>query len=433
MGASRGDSTLPRLRVIEVVAVRQEGHRVFLLRDPQGFAAEPLVLPAAAASLLGFFDGRHSIRDAQTAIARRTGQIVPAEQIRGLGDKLDAGHYLESEAFREHRRMLADTYARLPHRPARFAGQAYSADAEELLGQLSATYTAPGGPGLPAASVAATPLGLAAPHIDPPRGGTTYAYAYARTWGARPRRVVVLGICHGSAREPFVLTTKDYATPLGIAPTDRELVKHLVARLDWDPLAEEDLHQWEHSIEFQVIYLQHALSCGGQAALPEALTFLPVLCSFPWEIHAGDAETPEIRDQLAEFRAKVEDFLAALAELLRAGDEPPLLVAGIDLAHVGRRFGNADGISEAQLTSLSRRDMRTLSLVAGREREAFVAETVREENERSICGYPALYSLLTLLPADAGGAVLDYGQSVENATGSAVSFAALVFGRPPTA
>ncbi|MFC1573110.1 AmmeMemoRadiSam system protein B [Candidatus Eisenbacteria bacterium] len=328
------DERIPMLRPIEVVSVTHEGQDLFLMRDPQGIAAEPLLLPPASALLLRFFDGQHSLRDIQAALLEITGQILPSEQIRGFVDKLDRHLFLDSERYKSRREEMAREYASSPVRPAMFAGKAYSADRATLMEDLNQGYETAGGPGLPAHAVSHPPAAVVAPHIDPGRGAAVYAKSYAPLWGARPRRVVVLGVCHGGGSQPFIVSSKDFETPLGTARTDRELLGRLLEGLDWNPLEEEDLHRWEHSIEFQIVHLQHALSQGGDAAPEPEPSYLPILCSFPWQVFLPASAGSELR-------GRVDRFLSVLGEIVREDAGGTLVVAGVDLAHMGRRFGDS--------------------------------------------------------------------------------------------
>jgi len=421
---------IPALRPVEALRIQHEGRDYLLLRDPQGLAPEPLLLPLALATLLHLFDGRHTARDLQLALTRSTGHIATLDEVRSFVEALDRNLMLASDRFRERRRQMADEYRALPARPARFAGQAYAAEPEALLSELAQVYSvpgapvlpsAPGAPGMPRAPVAAAerPVAIVAPHIDPQRGAASYARAYAAVWGARPRRVILLGVNHAGSRAPFVLTTKDYATPLGTLPTDAQFVRHLAEGCAWDPLAEEDLHRWEHSLEFQVLFLQHALSEGTGAPVEALPRLVPILCSFPWQIFAE-------HEGLDVVRAQVDRFLERLRELAAGDPEGLLVIAGVDLAHVGRRFGDPRAPNEPERAELRRRDLATLERIARADRGGFVEEMVSERDSRRICGFAALYSLLALVP-DGRGQVLDYGQSVEKATGSVVSFGALRF------
>jgi MEMO1 family protein len=415
--AAVSEETIPALRPVELVPITHEGHRLFLLRDPAGIAAEAIVLPPASVELLAFFDGDHTLRDVQTSIARATGRIVPLEQIGEFVGTLDRNHFLLSPAFEERRRELAREYATAPARAAHFAGQAYAAEVDPLRRELDALFDAPGGPGRPVAPVARRPVAIAAPHIDPARGGAVYAHAYASLWGARPERVVILGVLHGASANPFVVTAKDYETPLGRLRTDARRVHALAERLGWDPLEEEELHRAEHSIEFQALLLQHALTEGGTREPDPELEVLPILCAFSWE---------DFRETLAAAarRARIDAFLQTLRTLLGEDPTPTLIVAGVDLTHAGPRFGDTREPSAAWQEELRRRDGATLERLAAGDAAGFVREIVSESDERRLCGFGALYALHALC-APVRGRLLHYDQCVDRS--GIVSFAALAF------
>jgi hypothetical protein len=411
------EESIPALRPLDLVPLSHEGRRLFLLRDPTGVAEEAIVMPPPSAELLAFFDGTHSVRDVQTAIARATGRIVLAEQIRDFVQKLDANGFLDSPAYEARRRAIAHAYATAPARPAHFAGPAYAAAPDELRRQLDALFATPAGPGRPATAVSAWPRAIAAPHIDPGRGAATYAHAYARLWSARPERILILGVLHGASRHPFVLTGKDYETPLGVLRTDVRRVHALARRLAWDPLEEEELHRAEHSIEFQVLMLQHALSAGGERALDPGPEVLPILCAFSTEAFGPTLEA-------AAARAQIDAFLHELRALLVEDPAPTLIVAGVDLTHLGPRFGDAREMSAAWAEEIARRDRETLTRLTEGDTDAFVHEVVRAGADRRLCGFGALYALRTLI-SPARGRTLHYDQA-RDVTGL-VSFAAIAF------
>ncbi len=412
------DAPIPSLRPVEVLPVTQGGQQFFLLRDPLGVACEAALLTPATVGLLAFLDGKHTVRDVQVALTRATGRIVPAAEIESFISDLDRRLLLDSPSYHERRREMAAEYAAWPARPAQFAGRSYSADRATLLDELAAFYRQAEGCAWPPARVSQPPAGIAAPHIDPARGGQVFAQAYAPLWGSAPRTIAILGILHGSARQPFIVSTKDYATPLGIARADRERIAQLRVRLAWDPLEEEDLHRWEHSIEFQVLFLQHALSAGATHAPASDPGYLPILCNFSWEA------LPPAHSPTAE-RTQIDSFLDALGDVLEHAPQPCLIVAGVDLAHVGPRFGDPWPITHQLAEELAARDRATLARLAAGDRDGFVAEITHERNQRRICGFAGLYSLLTLLEG-IPGEVHGYGQSLDE-TGGLVSFGALAF------
>ncbi len=410
----------PKLRPVEAILA---GGEQICLRDPEGFAGRLVLVSPAVFYLLTLFDGEHSVLDLQEAFTRRFGELLFAEKIQAIIEQLDRCLLLDSPRFREARREAVEAFRAAPVREATHAGTAYEGEPAALRAQLDAYFRAPDGPGARAGGGPAGPLrALIAPHIDPRRGGPAYAWSYAelardptvkdrQVCGARARTFVVLGISHAPTRHRYVLTAKDFATPLGTARTDRDFVSRLAGRLDTDYFADEFVHRGEHSIEFQVLFLQHLL--GGE---PD-LRIVPILCSS----FSSPDEDEEVRQ-----------FLPALKALIDERGQDVCLIAGVDLSHVGQRFGQAVKMTPGFLRQLEAKDRALLERVTERDAEGFFRRVREEGDATNVCGVPAIYALLCLLGpaggAGTGGArLLHYGQAVDESTQSVVSFAAAAF------
>ncbi len=250
---------------------------------------------------------------------------------------------------------------------------------------------------------------LVAPHIDLGAGGPTYAAAYRLLQGAAPSRVIVLGIGHQLTRDLFCLTEKDFETPLGVLHTDREAVTHLRSACPAAVSESDFAHRNEHSVEFQVLFLQHLLLRGP-------FTLVPVLCG------SLQGTLPEY--SRSSYLEQAGPFLDALAQLIR--DDPrTLVVAGVDLAHIGPKFGHPMTAAELQGRSEAH-DRALLKALSERDPEAFWRESSAAQDRYHVCGFSALACLLEVLPPGPAR-LLDYRIWHEQATRSAVSFAAVGF------
>ncbi len=415
----------PRLRALEAFPVEHEGQRCVALRDPAGFTDQIAVLPAGLLDLVSLFDGEHSVEEIQGILGRRHGQAPTAEQIADVVERFDAAGFLDSDRFRERRRALEDAFRLSPVRPAAHAGGAYAGDAVELRVQIDGFFSGPDGPGLaingdfstdPVASPsAAAPQtrtrALIAPHIDFHRGGSTYAWAYREVLERSDADLyVVLGTCHAGMADPFAVTLKPYDTPLGPVPVDREFYDALSRRAGQDLLASEPAHRAEHSIEFQAVMLQHIVGCRRPFAI------LPVLASYLHEslLSGGDPEADP----------RVPRFVDALRETMAASSRRVCLVAGVDLAHVGPRFGDPKPNTATSLARVERDDRAMLESVVGVDARGFYAGVAADHDARRICGLSPIYTLLRLLP-EARGRLLRYTQWPDPQ--GAVTFCAVAF------
>ena len=423
----------PRLRALEAFPVEHEGQRCVALRDPAGFTDQIAVLPAGLLDLVSLFDGEHSVEEIQGILGRRHGQAPTAKQIADVVERFDAAGFLDSDRFRERRRALEDAFRQSPVRPAAHAGGAYADEAAALRAQIDGFFSGPDGPGAaingdfftdPVASPsAAAPKAISpsaaapqtraviAPHIDFHRGGSTYAWAYREVLERSDADLyVVLGTCHAGMPDPFAVTLKPYDTPLGPVPVDREFYEALSRRAGQDLLASEPAHRAEHSIEFQAVMLQHIVGRRRPFAI------LPVLASYLHgsQLSGGDPEADP----------RVPRFVDALRETMAASSRRVCLVAGVDLAHVGPRFGDPKRNTATSLARVERDDRAMLESVVGVDARGFYAGVAADHDARRICGLSPIYTLLRLLP-EARGRLLRYTQWPDPQ--GAVTFCAVTF------
>jgi len=410
----------PRLRALEAFPVEQGGQRCVALRDPAGFTDQIAVLPPALLDLVSLFDGTHSVEEIRGILERRHGKAPTLDEIADVVQRFDAAGFLDSARFRKRRRALEDAFRQSPVRPAAHAGGAYAGEAEALQAQIDGFFSASDGPGVgggdriiyPVASPsAAAPRAVIAPHIDFHRGGSTYAWAYREILERSDADLyVVLGTCHAGMPDPFAVTLKPYDTPLGPVPVDRDFYDALNRRAGQDLLASEPAHRAEHSIEFQAVMLQHIVGRRRPFAI------LPVLASYLHEVlvTGGDPESDP----------RVPRFVDALRETMAASSRRVCLVAGVDLAHVGPRFGDREPNTEASLARVEREDRAMLESVVGVDAGGFYAGIAADHDARRICGLSPIYTLLRLLP-DAPGRLVRYTQWPDPQ--GAVTFCAVTF------
>lgn len=145
-------------------------------------------------------------------------------------------------------------------RPPAVAGTFYAADGAELAHQLETSFLSDRGPGqLPTRHRSAERRIRAAvvPHAGYEFSGPIAALAYAAIAAERPpSSVLILGVDHHAASRGAALSGRDWRTPLGPTPCDRELL----ATLDLPPLEiDEAAHAREHSIEVQLPFLEYVL------------------------------------------------------------------------------------------------------------------------------------------------------------------------------
>ena len=124
---------------------------------------------------------------------------------------------------------------------------------------------------------------------------------------------------------------------------------------------------------------------------------------------------------------EVRAFIEALRTLIEERGDGVCCIAGVDLSHIGRRFGQPLNLSEALQEQVRRDDQAMLEPVLKGDADGFFGFIRNEKDRRNVCGVPAIYTLLQLMrPCE--GRLLDYGQAVEEGTQSIVSFGGIVYG-----
>jgi AmmeMemoRadiSam system protein B len=393
--------------------VEHEGRSCIALRDPAGYTDAIVLLHGPLLEIVSLFDGSHTVADIQAAVMRRHGQLVERRQIEEIADALDQQGFMDSPGFADRRAIVDTTFLASPIRPASHAGGAYAGEPGELRVMLDGFFTPPDGPGPIENERTAKPevRGVIAPHIDFHRGGPAYAWAYRELAERSGADVfVIFGTCHAGMAHPFALTRKDYASPLGDGPGDRDFVDALARRARQDCFGSELAHRVEHSIELQAVFLRYLFADGRD------IRIVPVLASFAHEaMHQG---------QRPDDDARVPRFLEALAETIAASGQRVALIAGADLAHVGPRFGDAEPVGAPELERIEREDGAMLESVAAGDPQAFFESVAGDGDRRRICGYSPIYALLRSL-GGASGSVKRYGQWPD--PNGVVSFASVVF------
>ncbi len=383
------------------------------LRDPMGLAPQPILLGMGGYFLVTLFDGQRSLADIKEAYARQFGEVLAAGKLEELIAALDQAFYLDSEKFAGRRTAVTEEFKASGERAAVHAGLCYENDARRLREELAAFFDPPNGPGRsPARKNNAAPAGLIAPHIDPRRGGPAYAHAYFELMGCEPPELfVILGTSHyGAGPELFTATFKDYTTPLGAVETDRDFVRRLAARYSGgDLFADELLHRNEHSIEFQALFLAWALGTRGYKVVPILVS------SFHEMVASGRVPTADPR---------VGSFIEALRDELAAESRSVCIIAGVDFAHVGRKFGDQRPADEEFVKWVEQEDRALIENIVRGDPEGFFRAIDKDKDSRRICGLAPMYTQLEVLRGRPGR-LLKYDVALEPPTQSAVSFASL--------
>ena len=351
----------PRLRQIQLIPAEAEEERVFIAHDPQNYT-EPVIIPEALGLFLLFCDGQHTVENMQQAIRFQAGITIPRERIVQILEMFDSFLLFDSPRFDQFQAKIDEEFLSSPVRPCAHAGASYPAEIDALRARLDEILA--GGPPVEARPDSRL-VGLISPHIDLRVGGAVYAPAY-RVLGESlahleddptlERTFIILGTSHYGGNGLFIASRKAYETPFGQLQCDVAFLERLEAQLGRSISQDDTSHRHEHSIEFQVIFLQHLFP---QAAEQGRLRIVPILCTSFQALLDGSVGT-ENPDEL-----EYQDFVKALRTTLQAHAQSSCLLVGGDLAHIGRKFGDPFD-AEEKLEAVAEADSELLSVVEQR-------------------------------------------------------------------
>ncbi|MHB2016810.1 MAG: AmmeMemoRadiSam system protein B [Candidatus Xenobia bacterium] len=385
----------PRLRPVEAFPVElSEGQRAFCLRDPVNYAPQPIFLPLASAYVLQLFDGVRTVEEIQAEFCRLTSQILPRETLEKFILDLDARLYLDSDTFQAARNRIDQDFRAASVRPMAHAGGAYEADGEALARRLEGYRTA-AGPVQESVPHRRTLRGLISPHIDYQRGGVCYAYAWRELRVEDYDLFVILGTSHWPTEQAYAVTIKDFDTPLGALPVDREYMEQIRRRYSKNVLQDELRHRTEHSIELQTVFLKHV-------ANGTPVKIAPIL--------VGSFHEAVERQGSPSDSAEVAEFIELLQTLEKEMGRRICYVAGADLAHIGVKFGDAEPPTDALMQWVEREDRESLAAAARGDAEGWFASVAKDGDRRRICGLSPVYTMLKVLGPQAQGELLRYQQ-----------------------
>jgi AmmeMemoRadiSam system protein B len=399
---------LPRLRLgLDFIPSSDPEHPGLLIRDPLKFSDAMLLIPPQLVECLACFDGEQTSLDLRANLVRITGEIQIGELEKHLFDTLSQAGFLENEVFEAQRVARVNEFIAAPKRDASHSGSAYPDNADEARKSISEFMQG----ALPAGPEDSL-IGIAAPHVSPFGGWESYRDAYSAMLPThQDRTFVVLGTSHYGEPDRFGLTRKPFVTPFGETITDTRLVDELAQAAPESIRMEDYCHAIEHSIEFQVLFLQYLYGPN--------IRVLPILCgSFLRSIYQGGR--PEGNEQVGRFFDGLGDISA------REGNKL-FWILGVDMAHMGRRYGDQliARAEEGEMAAVAERDKLRIERLTAADAQGFWELIQQNQDDLKWCGSAPMYTFLKAVP-QARGTLRRYQQwNIDEQ--SVVSFAAIGF------
>ena len=283
----------PRLRLgLDFIPSSDPEHPGLLIRDPLKFSDAMLLIPPQLVECLACFDGEQTSLDLRGSLVRITGEIQIGELEKHLCDTLSQAGFLEDETFEAQRLARVNEFVAAPKREAVARRLGLSGQ-----GRRSTQNALPNSCKARCPPIRMEPRKIrswASPRrTSAPSAAGNRIATLTRPCSRHPhqdRTFVVLGTSHYGEPDRFGLTRKPFVTPFGETITDGRLVDELAQAAPESIRMEDYCHAIEHSIEFQVLFLQYLYGPN--------IRILPILCgSFLRSIYQGGK--PEGNEQRA--------------------------------------------------------------------------------------------------------------------------------------
>lgn len=397
----------PVLNNIEIIPVRHRNKKLISLRNPEHTEVPPLVVSELTLHILQFFDGKHSLKDIIRIFLKDYNVNLDTNNLSKLIEQLDDSMLLDSENYKQYLRKVENRFLKQSSIECSHTDICYPGEKEALIRTLDEYYNRAG-----EATVlnnANSLAGIVSPHIDFYRGWQAYVKAYRNLRNIKTGTFIIFGTSHyAKTSNPYILTKKSFDTPLGKTHCDTEIVSGIDRMCDWDVFDGETSYRSEHSVEFQIIFLQHILGADNDFRV------VPVLCnSFSEYIEKGLSPASDPR---------VSKFIEVLKDVTRNTKKNIFYIAGVDLTHYGRKFGDDTDLDSKTLEWINDRDKVTLDKIKDVDPEGFYFLVEKEKDERKICGLSSIYTLLSVTSAGTAQ-ILDYDMAVEQNSQSVVTYA----------
>jgi MEMO1 family protein len=406
---------------VDVRLVTQAEGEILVLTCPMQLSPQPLALMSGVGPVLAECNGKRSFKQILSSF---TEHGLTQKRLIELLDLLDEYRFLHSPEFELIYHNEIESFRVSPIRQAALAGLSYPAQADTLRSAIDAWWHSSPTKKFDSGEKTSPLTLLKSPHIDYERGHRGYTAAYRELQPGDHDLLIVAGTAHQYSPHLFHCTTKHFDSPLGTAQCDVEFANELCRLYGKDrALADEYLHKREHSLELQMPFLKYT---GSETPM------VPIL--------VGSFHSFLLEERQPEHYEAYDAFASALTTLIEQRTSQGLrvgLLAGVDMAHVGKFFGDTFTLTPRVADLIAARDQIYLDCISKSSKNDLFAHVAEDEDTRRICGFPTMYLLLDVierLGLKTTPKQFAYHQALSTEQQCLVSFAAMgLYDSAPTA
>jgi AmmeMemoRadiSam system protein B len=396
---------VPKLRSDLIInLIEEHGEQFVAMQCNFGIAGEPIAVGYNFFILLQQFDGKRTLNEVGDDIEKELGAKVDIDLIDKQLIDLANLKYLETEDYLNDKKEKNLAYLRKENRPAVCAGASYSSERIILEAELDNIFNS-----VEKTSIQPGAKCIIVPHIDFRIGNIaheTYASGYHSLRDTDADLFVIFGTAHYAFSDYFMLSRKNFETPLGTAVNDKEIIDKLSIELPGSFVVDEFAHKPEHSIEFQIVLLQHYFKGRNFKILP---------------ILVGSFYQFITQNNMPESNEKISKFTQNLDRIIRENGRKPAYISSVDFSHIGRKFDdNYD--AEPLLPQIRNEDFHLIKSIENLDKDSFFNKISMDGDKYKVCGTSPIYSMLSATNFKES-TFLKYNQWNEVETKSAVTFA----------
>ncbi|MGM0599775.1 MAG: AmmeMemoRadiSam system protein B [Candidatus Rifleibacteriota bacterium] len=240
------------------------------------------------------------------------------------------------------------------------SGRFYKNDKIELLDEIESCFNHELGVKEDEIGIRGKLKGLILPHAGFMFSGPPASYGFTRLKLEKPlpSRVIILGPKHTHFGEDYAVSNADYwQTPLGNVRVDKDFCKELCEKINQFKL-DEAAHQFEHSIEVQLPFLQKIYGDKDFSIVPIAIAY----------------------NSFASVRHAFEEFRKFSGE---NDADDTLIIASSDFSH------------DTPREKAYKLDAEVIEIIKGLTAQEFYDLIVSED--RSVCGLMSISALMVAL------------------------------------
>ncbi|MCS7164913.1 MAG: AmmeMemoRadiSam system protein B [Candidatus Calescibacterium sp.] len=372
-------------KAIRYVDIKPISEDLFIVDDPFG-VFDSFMVNRITLMIMFLFDGTRTEEEVRVEFIRRTGIFIPHDQFIEL-----------VEFFRENGLFLDDSFHKIKENRIReivkrgslefyFSDKDFPSDPQELIVFL----------GIDKVDGLGDYTAAIMPHIDLRVASETYYKTYDRLKKTDSKRVFVFGVSHYFHKGLFSVFPLDWETPFGLVSTDKEAVRKISSKFNFDVFENVLSYRKEHSIAFHLPYIKR---------LFENVKVLGILVSYSDDLRSAC----KVLDELAHFIA--ENY------------PDSIFISSVDLSHVGKKFGDDRCFDPEEV------DMKYLEFVRNIRPEEALDYLIEIDNFTRIDGILTNYLFLKVIK-NIGlnqGSIVDYKKHIDKYTDSIVSYSSIVF------